>query len=121
MAGIIILSDIEAASNADILQGTRLQTVPEGGLLTFEIQATDNDGTNNFTASIQLPGGDTPLNETVKIPAGRLATSAGNINADDKFMASFPVGQGGHCVFAVIETGAATLAWRVTYTPARLA
>ena len=37
MAGTIILSDQEAADNSDILQGTRLQTVPAGGFLTFEL------------------------------------------------------------------------------------
>ncbi len=117
MAGTIILSDIEQASNADILAGTRLQTVPAGGFLTFEILATDSDGTNFFTTSIQLPGGDTPL-EGIRVPASRLAASVGNINADDKLMATFPVGQGGHTVFGVTENGTTNLAWRVTYSPA---
>ena len=35
MAQIITLSDIEAADNTDILQGTRLQTVPQGGFFNF--------------------------------------------------------------------------------------
>jgi len=118
MAGIIILSDIESATNLDILQGTRLQTVPQGGFLTFEFQASDNDATNNYTASIQLPGGETPLADTVKVPGGRQTGLAGIINADDKFMATFPVAQGGHCVFGCTETGDAEVAWRVTYTPA---
>ena len=58
--GPIILSGQEAADNSDILQGTRLQTVPAGGFLTFELQASDNDATNNYTVSVQMPGGDTP-------------------------------------------------------------
>ena len=33
--GPIILSAQEHASNSDILQGTRLQTVPAGGVLTL--------------------------------------------------------------------------------------
>ena len=45
MAGTIILSGQEAADNTDILQGTRLQTVPRDGILTFELQAADNDAT----------------------------------------------------------------------------
>ncbi|GAI74621.1 unnamed protein product, partial [marine sediment metagenome] len=53
MAGVIVLSDIASASDTDILQGTRLQTVPSGGFMTFEMQANENDGTNYFTASIQ--------------------------------------------------------------------
>ena len=58
MAQVIVLSDIEAADNTDILQGTRLQTVPAGGFLTFELQADSNDATNYFTCSIQMPNGD---------------------------------------------------------------
>ncbi len=118
MAGVIILSDIVTGSNADILQGTRLQTVPRGGFLTFEIESNLNDATNNYIASIQLPGGDTPLGDTVKVPASRLAASTGVLNSDDKFMATFPVEQGGHCVFGLTEAGTAIAAWRITYTPA---
>ena len=69
MAGVIVLSDIASASDTDILQGTRLQTVPAGGFMTFELQANENDATNGYTASIQMPNGDTPLN-TVRVPAG---------------------------------------------------
>ena len=62
--GPIILSNLEAASNADILQGTRLQTVPAGGILTFELQAAEASITNNYTVSVQMPNGDTPMNNT---------------------------------------------------------
>lgn len=115
MAGIIILSGQEAASNADILQGTRLQTVPQGGFLTFELQASDNDATNNIAASIQLPSGDTPL-ESVRISGG--GGVPGILNDDDKLQASFQVAQGGHTVFSCTETGDTELTWRITYTPA---
>jgi len=114
----IILSSQEAATNTDILQGTRLQTVPAGGFLTFEMQASDNDATNNFTASIQLPGGDTPM-ESVRIPCGNSTGLAGVIDDRTKLMATFPVAQGGHTVFSVSETGDAEVTWRVTYSPAR--
>ena len=73
MAGLIILSDIASASDTDILQGTRLQTVPRGGFLTFELQSNENDATNSYTVSIQMPNGDTPLN-TVRVPAGMMVT-----------------------------------------------
>ena len=32
MPGVIVLSDIESATNTDILQGTRLQTVPQDSI-----------------------------------------------------------------------------------------
>ena len=116
MAGLITLSDIEVADNTDILQGTRLQTVPAGGFLTFELQSNANDASNYFTASIQMPNGDTPLN-AVKIPAG----TVGEIDSRKKLMVTLPIAQGGHTVFSADETGTAQLTWRVTYTPAQQA
>jgi len=114
--GPIILSSVEVGSVADILQGTRLQSVPSGGLLTFELQCADNDATNNYTVSIQLPGGDTPMNGT-RIPGGNSTGLAGVIDERTNLTATFPIQQGGHCVFSCTETGDSELAWRVTFTP----
>lgn len=113
MPGLITLSDIEVADNTDILQGTRLQTVPAGGFLTFELQSNANDASNYFTVSIQMPNGDTPLN-SVKVPAG----TVGEIDSRKKLMVTLPIAQGGHTVFSADETGTAQLTWRVTYNPA---
>lgn len=112
MPGLITLSDIEVADNTDILQGTRLQTVPAGGFLTFELQSNANDASNYFTVSIQMPNGDTPLN-SVKVPAG----TVGEIDSRKKLMVTLPIAQGGHTVFSADETGTAQLTWRVTYNP----
>ena len=114
--GPIILSDVESTSNSDILQGTRLQTVPAGGVLTFELQSNHNDQTNNYTVSVQMPNGDTPMNNT-RVP-GTSPVDDGIIDERQNLTVSFPISQGGHCVFSCTETGAADLAWRVTYTPA---
>ena len=114
--GPIILSGLEAASNSDILQGTRLQTVPAGGILTFELQAEGNSAAHNYVVSIQMPNGDTPLNST-RVPACN-PSSSGVIDERQNLTVSFPIMQGGHCVFSCTETGATTLSWRVTYTPA---
>lgn len=116
MAGVIVLSDVESATNTDILQGTRLQTVPAGGFLTFEMQAEDNTPTANIEASIQMPNGDTPLNG-VRVPAAN-PTLTGVIDDRQKLMITLPIAQGGHTVFSILETGATTMTWRVTYTPA---
>lgn len=115
--GPIILSGQEAATNTDILQGTRLQTVPAGGFLTFEMQASDSDATNNYTASIQMPSGDTPMN-AVRVPCGNTTGLAGVIDDRTCLRATFPIRQGGHTVFSVTETGDAEVSWRITYTPA---
>ena len=114
--GPIVLSSSEVASNTDILQGTRLQTVPAGGILTFEMQALNNTPTANFAVSIQMPNGDTPLN-SVRVPACN-PTLDGVIDERQNLTVSFPIMQGGHCVFSTVETGTSSLAWRVTYTPA---
>ena len=110
----IVLSDIEGVSNADILQGTRLQTVPQGGYLTFELQSDLNSSSSNFLVSVQMPNGDTPLND-VRVSSGQ---GVGILNNNDKMQITLPVAQGGHTVFSATENGNATLTWRVTYTPA---
>ena len=114
--GPIILSGVEAATNSDILQGTRLQTVPAGGVLTFEIQGYVNNSGNFNTVSVQMPNGDTPLNN-VRAPGCNPALD-GVIDERQNLTVSFPIMQGGHCVFSVEETGSTVLTWRVTYTPA---
>ncbi len=114
--GPIILSGQELATNADILQGTRLQTVPAGGVLTFELQSEENNSSNNYAVSVQMPNGDTPLNN-VRVPACNPAL-AGVIDERQNLTVSFPIMQGGHCVFSMTETGSSALTWRVTYTPA---
>lgn len=114
--GPIILSSVELASNSDILQGTRLQTVPAGGVLTFELQGGNSTSTDNFTVSVQMPNGDTPLN-SVRVPSCNPALQ-GVIDERQNLTVSFPIMQGGHCVFSSSMTGSTSLAWRVTYTPA---
>ncbi len=116
MAGVIILSGQEVASNTDILQGTRLQSLPSPGTLTFEMQASDSDATNNYTVSIQMPSGDTPMNGT-RVPCGNSTGLAGVIDERTNLTASFASPQGGHCVFSTVETGDSELSWRVTFTP----
>lgn len=117
MAGTIILSSQEAATNTDILQGTRLQTVPNAGFLLFELAASDNNATDNFTATIQMPNGDTPVN-SARMPQGSATAGvAGIIDERLALRMRFRIAQGGHCVFSCIETGDTELTWRVTYQP----
>jgi len=110
----IIVAGLEAADNTDILQGSRLQTAPRDGIMTFELQAADSDATNFGTVSVQMPGGDTPMN-AVRIPCGNSTGLAGVIDERTNLTASFPIQSGGHCVFSWDETGDTELSWRVTY------
>lgn len=116
MAGIIIESGQEAGSNTDILASNRLQTVPSRGYLLFEAQASDNDGTNNYTISIDMPNGDTPAKD-VRVPCGNSTGLAGVLDDRTAFRARFKIGQGGHPSFSCTETGDAELTWRVTFQP----
>jgi len=112
----ITVTGFEAATNTDMLNGTRLQDLPGPGHLTFELQAGDNLAANHFTASIQMPSGDTPWN-AILIGAGAVAGASGVLNERDKTMATFAA-ISGHCVLSCIETGDTELFWRVTFTPA---
>lgn len=116
MAGPITVTGFEAATNGDMLQGTRLQTVPSNGVLTFEMQAADGVAANSYSVSIQLPNGDTPMNG-VQIPCGAVAGLAGILNSFEYLRASYPIGQGGHCSFSCVEVGDTEMVWRVTFTP----
>lgn len=115
MAGPITISGNLTADNTDILSGTRLQSAPRNGAMTFEVISNKADTTNNFTTSIQLPNGDTPW-DAVLVP-GNNPSLAGAMDDRQKLQGTYPVQQGGHVVFSVDETGTATLTYRVTFTP----
>lgn len=110
----IVLSDVISGTNADLLNSTRLQTVPAGGLLTFEFQAQLSTSSNRFTVTIQLPNGDTPFNQ-VLVPGSNPALE-GVIDDRQKIQYSAPVPQGGHVVVTLTETGTTTCAYRISYT-----
>lgn len=116
MSKIIIVSGQEAASNTDILGATLLQTVPSNGVLTFEMQASDNDGTNNMVATVQLPDNSTPI-AGVRVPSGNTTGLAGVLDDRTDMLTSFAIDQGGRCAFSVVETGDTEFTWRVTFSP----
>lgn len=110
---MIFLSDRLTASNTDILQGTRLQSAPAGGSMTLRFIADLSDATNNFTVTVQLPGGDTPLNG-VMVP-GVNPSLAGVIDERQVLQVTFPIPQGGHVVISCVETGAAILSYQIIF------
>lgn len=110
---MIMLSDRVIATTADLLQGTRLQTVPAGGVMTFQFIADLADATNNFVVTIQLPNGDTPLN-AVLVP-GVNPSLAGVLDTDQLLQVSYPIAQGGHTVVTLTETGTAIVTYRIIY------
>lgn len=116
MKGVIIESGRLAATNADLLTATRLQTAPSNGLLLFQVQASDNDGTNNYAIDIQMPDSDVPL-ISQNVPMGRTAGLGGQLDEQMMLQYASEVGAGGRVVFGLTETGDAECEWRVTFTP----
>ena len=108
---MIVLSGNVTADTADLLNSTRLQTVPTSGNMIFEFACDNADATNNFTVSVQLPNGDTPL-ENVLVPA---SSGTGVLDDRTKLMFSEYVSQGGHVVVSFTETGTAVLTYRITF------
>ncbi len=113
---VIVLSQLLIASNTDILNSTRLQTVPANGTLTFLMSASDAIAANNYTVSIQMPDGSTPL-DGVLVPQGGAAGVTGLL--DERTLLGYTgyVEAGGHAVFAVVETGDTEFMFRVIYKP----
>ena len=112
---VIIESGQISASNTDILSGTRLATAPANGQLTLEVQASDNDATNNYTATVQLPGGDNPLS-AVRVPCGNTSGLAGVLDDRTSLRVAFGIQQGGQVLFSATETGDAEMTWRAVFT-----
>jgi len=117
MRGTIIESGFIAATNGDLLTATRLQTAPSDGVMLFQVQASDNDATNNYKIDLQMPDSDVPM-VAVDVPCG---PATGFATLDERTMLSYAtqVGKGGRVVFGLTETGDAECTWRVVFTPNR--
>jgi len=114
--GIIMESGYIAATNTDLLTNTRLQTAPANGYMLFQMQASDNDATNNYKVDIQLPDSEVPM-VAVDVPMGSTAGLAGMLDSDLMLEFMAPIGKGGRVVFGLTETGDAECTWRVTFEP----
>ena len=112
---MIVETYLLTATNNDVLAAgtSRLASIPYNGRLILEMQCNSNDGTNNFQCTIQLPDGETPL-EDVLVPTG---PSGGALNADDKYTVAFDVSQGGHVTVQMTENGTAIAFLRATLMP----
>lgn len=114
----ITVTGFEAATNADVLQATRLQTVPSNGILLVECQAADAVAANQYVAGLQLPGGAVPFTGML-VPAGAATGLAGVLDSRECYKGSFAITQGGHAVLDFTETGDTEVFWRVTFKSIR--
>lgn len=113
---MIVETFIVTATNTDLLAApSRLSSIPYNGTLILEMQAADNDGTNNMAITLQLPNGENPIADAaVTIPKG---VTDGSFNANDKYTISVPATAGGHILLALTETGTTTAWVRATLAP----
>lgn len=118
MKGVIIESGSLVGTNADILTATRLQTAPADGVMLFQIQASDNNATNNYKVDLQLPDSDVPM-VAQNVPAGATSGLGGQLDSDFMLQYVTQIGKGGRVVFSLVETGDAECEFRVTFTPNR--
>lgn len=107
---MIYESAVIVATDTDILNGTRLNSIPYNGLLTLEFQASLADATNNWTLTIQLPGGDVPLDS--QIVPGNNPALGGVLDDRTLLRMTFPATQGGHFAISLTEAGTAIAMWR---------
>lgn len=115
---MIYLTGFEAASNTDVLLGTRLSAIPYGGQLTIQALANLNNATNTFAITIQLPDGKVPV-DAQRVSAGQEVEGALGGQLDSRLLDqwTFPASQGGHFTIDFTETGAALVTWRIVLRP----
>lgn len=116
MKGIIVETGRLAATGLDLLSNTRLQVVPSAGQMLFQVQASDNDGTNNYSMDLQMPDSDVPI-ISQDVPMGATAGLGGQL--DERFMFQYlaEVDKGGRVVWSLTEAGDAECDWRTVFTP----
>lgn len=109
----IVERNVIVATDADILNGTRLNAIPYNGTLTFEVMANLANATNFFLMTIQLPNGDVPVDSQI-VPAGQEVEGALGGQLDERLMfrMSFQATQGGHFNISLTEGGAAVCTWQ---------
>jgi len=107
---MIYESAVIVATDADILNGTRLNAIPYNGIITFEFQASLADATNNFVLTLQLPGGEVPVDS--QIVPGNNPALGGVLDDRTLLRMSFPATQGGHFAVSLTESGTAVAIWR---------
>lgn len=102
----IIETFLLAATNTDLLSAGRLNSIPFGGLLTLQFLADLSDVTNFYTLTLQLPGGDVPI-DAQRVPSSGNGLD-GNLNDEDLFEVAYFAPQGAHFVVSLTESGTAT-------------
>ncbi len=100
----------EAATNTNLLTGTRLETIPAGArTLHFRCSADLNTAAANYALTIELPLGTIPV-DGQRVPANAGA-AVGVLDERTLMQWTWPAIPGGRFIIAVVETGAAVFTW----------
>lgn len=115
---MIYLTGQEVATNADVLNNTRLTSIPYGGSLTIQCLCNLNNATNRVAITIQLPDGSVPV-DGQRVSAGQEVEGALGGQLDSRLLDqfTFPASQGGHFIVGFTETGTAVVTWRIVLRP----
>ncbi len=114
---MIYLRSTIVATNSDLLNNTRLSSIPYNGQLVIQVMANLGNATNNFAITIQLPNGEVPV-DSQQVAAGLEADALGG-QLDERYldMFTFSAPQGGHFTIALTETGTAICTVRTVLRP----
>jgi len=103
---MIVETQFLAATDADVLAGTRLDSIPADGAITVYASSTQNDG----TLTLAPPGQETVLrSQPIILRAGPEIRT----NEDVGFQVFVP--QGGHPLISYTEVTAATAVIQVMF------
>jgi len=109
MADILVTGN-ENATSANILDATRLETIPAGArFLHFRCSCDLNDATNNMALTIELPNGMIPV-DGQRVPANANAAD-GVLDERTLLQWTWVAVPGGRFLISVVETGAAVFTW----------
>lgn len=112
---MIYESNVIAATNADILNGTRLNSIPYSGTITLDVQASLADATNSYAITIQKPNGDVPVDSQIVLANN--PALGGVLDERTLMRFTFQATVGGHFTISLTETGTAICTWRAVLRP----
>jgi len=113
---VIFLSALITATNTDVLSGTRLDSIPFGGILVMRFQSNLANASNNYSLTIQEPNGNVPVDSQL-VPGNNPALD-GVMDERTLFQMSLPASQGGHFIVSLTETGTAAVMYQMLLRPA---
>jgi len=110
---LIIVSEQETTTNADMLAGTRLESMPAFGQVTFEFQAADCIAANQYVITV-TKGEEVPLSATL-VPQGQTAGVTGVLDDATALIFTLDVAKADKVVLSSVLTGTTELMWRATF------